>query len=203
MPIRTGMAHWPGDPDVSLEQTSSIDAGDAANMTKLEMSAHTGTHMDAPRHFLPEGAGIDSLPPAVTIGPARVIAVEDAESTKADELRGHEPKPGERLLIRTRNSPAAWQEDGFVEDFVHLTTEAAELLADVGVGLVGVDYLSVAGYERNEPEVHRALLGAGVWIIEGLDLSAVEPGEYELVCLPLRLAGCDGAPARALLRTSG
>lgn len=199
VPIRDGMVHWPGDPSVEIVRRESIAAGDAANLTAISMSAHTGTHMDAPLHFLDRGEAIDALPLDAAIGPARVIAIEDAEAVRAGELRGHEPRAGERLLLKTANSARRWWEEGFAEGFVHIEPDAAELLAASGVALVGVDYLSVGGMQTGAA-THRHLLGAGIWIVEGLDLSTVESGEYELICLPLRLAGADGAPARALLR---
>jgi len=140
------------------------------------------------------------MPLDTTIGRARVIEIRDRESIKPDELYGHRIRRGERVLFRTRNSEHGWTNERFIEDFVFVSLEAARFLADRGVRLVGVDYLSVGGYKRDGPEVHRALLAAGVWITEGLDLSNVRQGKYDLICLPLRLAGGDGAPARAILR---
>jgi arylformamidase len=199
VPVRDGMVHWPSDPPVEIGRRESIDAGDVANLTALSMSAHTGTHMDAPLHFIADGPAIDELPPEVAIGPARVIRIEDPRAVTAEELRRHDPHAGERLLLRTRNSDRAWWEEGFDDSFVHIEPEAARLLAEAGVAMVGVDYLSVGGMQSGA-ETHRHLLGAGIWIIEGLSLGEVEDGEYELICLPLRLVGSDGAPARALLR---
>jgi len=200
VPVSNGMVHWPGDPPVEIERSKSIDAGDPANLTKLSMSAHTGTHMDAPVHFVPDTAGIDALPLEAVIGRCRVIAIEDPDAVHAAELRAHAPKRGERLLLRTHNSSeGGWSLAEFDDGFVHIAPEGAGYLAECGVRTVGVDYLSVGGMETGA-ETHGALLEAGIWIIEGLDLSAVEPGEYELMCLPVKLAGSDGAPARALLR---
>jgi arylformamidase len=200
VPVTAGMVRWPGDPPVRIEQARSIEGGDEANVTHLEMGAHTGTHMDAPAHFIDGAAGIDSLPLEATIGPARVIASEATGAISAEDLRRHEPAAGERLLIKTRNSAHPWDREPFKEDFVHLTPDGAAYLAERGIRAVGVDYLSVGGYRGGSLETHRALLGAGIWIIEGLYLGGVAPGPYELVCLPIRLAGADGAPARALLR---
>jgi arylformamidase len=196
------MLHWPGDGAVRVERTQSMDDGAQANLSRVEMSAHTGTHMDAPLHFIADGAPIDSMPLETTVGPARVIEIEDAEAVRAEELSRHELRRGERLLLKTRNSSRPWADEEFREDFVHIEPEAAELIAGAGVRLVGVDYLSVGGMESGR-QTHQALLGAGVWIIEGLYLSGVEPGDYELLCLPLRLMGAEGAPARALLRPNG
>lgn len=199
VPIRDGMIHWPGDPPVKVELAESIAKGDPANVTHLDLGAHTGTHVDAPRHFVEEGADIDSMPLAAGIGCARVVEIFDPEKVGEEELGRHQPRQGERLILKTRNSERRWADEPFDEGFVHLAPGAARLIADRGVRTVGVDYLSVGGLEDGE-ETHRALLSAGVWLIEGLDLAAVEPGDYELLCLPIRLAGAEGAPARAYLR---
>jgi len=156
--------------------------------------------MDGPFHFLSEGKGLDEMPLDAAIGRAHVIEIRDPESIKPGELRPHNIQQGERLLFKTQNSTRCWQTETFVEDFVYLSQEAARYLASVGVQTVGVDYLSVGGYTKDGVETHQALLEAGIWIIEGLDLSQVEPGTYELICLPLKIADSDGAPARAILR---
>ena len=200
VPLYTGMVHWPDNPPVQIERVLNMDAGDAANVSALSLGAHTGTHIDAPVHFLPQGAGIDALPLSATLGPARVIEITDGESIKRQELERHAIERGERILFKTRNSARCWQSDAFVEDFVYITAEAARYLAEVGVRTVGVDYLSVGGFARDGEATHRALLSADVCIIEGLNLSQVKPGTYELVCLPLKIRGADGAPARAVLR---
>jgi arylformamidase len=199
VPLRDAMVHWPGDPPVEISRRLSLEAGDPSNLTALSISAHTGTHMDAPLHFIADGDAIDQLPTAAMIGPARVIEISDPEAVGADELRAHRPRRGERLLLRTRNSERRWWEQDFDPGFVHIEPAAAGVLADAGVALVGVDYLSVGG-EQDGAETHRHLLGAGIWIIEGLELTAIAAGDYELICLPLRIVGSDGAPARALLR---
>jgi arylformamidase len=200
VPLYSGMAHWPDNPAVSIERMLDIERGDPCNVSKLSMGAHTGTHMDAPLHFLRDGEGIDAAPFAATIGPARVIEIFDPVSIKTEELRQHEPRPGERILFKTRNSARCWQTDDFVEDFVYVAHAAAQYLAQCGVQTVGVDYLSVGGFVTDGVETHQALLGGGVWVIEGLNLSQVAPGAYELICLPLRIVHGDGAPARAILR---
>ena len=164
------------------------------------MGSHTGTHMDAPLHFLPEGKGLHEMPFHATLGRARVIEIHDPESIKPGELRPHNIRQGERLLFKTKNSSRCWKTDTFVEDFVYISQEAARYLASVGVLTVGIDYISVGGYTNDGVETHLALLEADIWIIEGLDLSQVEPGMYELICLPLRIDGSDGAPTRAILR---
>ncbi|MGZ3582558.1 MAG: cyclase family protein [Ktedonobacterales bacterium] len=200
VPLHTGMVHWPDNPPVQIERIMGIDRGDTANVSKISMGSHTGTHMDAPIHFVPGGEGIDMLPFDATMGTARVIAIADAVSIKRAELEPHGIQRGERILFKTRNSNRVWNTDEFVEDFVYISLEAAEYLAERGVRTVGVDYLSVGGYTQDGLETHDALLGAGIWIIEGLNLASVEPGTYELVCLPLKIVGGDGAPARAIVR---
>lgn len=200
--IRNGMIHWPGDPPVKVGLAESIARGDPANVTHLDLGAHTGTHVDAPRHFFEDRAGIDSMPLAAGVGPARVVEIFDPLKVSAEELGRHRPRRGERLILKTRNSERRWADEPFDERFVHLAPGAARLLADSGVRTVGVDYLSVGGLDDGEV-THRVLLSAGVWVIEGLDLSAIEPGDYELLCLPIRLAGADGAPARAYMRADG
>lgn len=200
VPLYTGMAHWPDNPPVSIERMMDIDRGDTANVSKLSLGAHTGTHMDAPIHFFPTGKGIDTMPLTATIGLARVIEIHDTESIKPEELHTYQIKSGERILFKTRNSKRCWQTDDFVKDFVYISHEAAQYLAAQQVQTVGVDYLSVGGFFKDGVETHQALLSAGIWIIEGLNLSSVQAGAYELICLPLKIKGSDGAPSRAVLR---
>ena len=198
--LRSGMVHWPDDPEVVIELERSLEGGDHVNVSKLSMGSHTGTHMDAPLHFFTDGTGLDELDFDTTIGPARVIGIEDPHEITTTELDHHEINEGERVLFKTRNSPHAWNREGFVEDFVYIPAGTARYLADKRVKLVGVDYLSVGGYKKDGVDTHRALLGAGIFIIEGLDLSPAEPGDYDLVCLPVKVEHSDGAPARVLLR---
>jgi arylformamidase len=198
--FRTGMAHWPDNPPVRIARILDITQGDECTLSMISMGAHSGTHMDAPVHFLRGGKRLDEMPLSAVIGPARVIAIRDPECITVEELRPHRIRRGERILFKTRNSARVWKTDAFTKEFVYLSTEAGEFLAARRVRTVGVDYLSVGGYEKNGPEVHRALLTAGIWIIEGLDLSRVRPGEYDLICLPIKIAQSDGAPARAVLR---
>lgn len=199
--LHDGMVHWPGDPGVAISRALSRDRGDAANVSKLDMGAHTGTHMDAPLHFIDGGAGIDALPLDVTIGPARVIEIHNPREITAEEIEPYAIQAGERVLFKTSNSPRCWQTDAFVDDAVYLSLGAARHLAERGVRVVGVDYLSVGGFNNSDgPEIHRVLLANGIWIIEGLDLTNAPAGSVEMICLPLRIIGCDGAPARAILR---
>jgi arylformamidase len=189
VPIRTGMVTYPGDPEVRLERWSSIAEGAPANLSKLDFGVHSGTHVDAPLHFIHGAAGADELPLDVLNGPCEVVTVQHLDAAAVESV--HEGV--ERVLFKTPNSEL-WAQDSFPEEFERLNGAAAKALVERGVRLVGVDYLSVG-----DEEAHHALLGAGVVPIEGLDLRGVEPGSYELHCLPLRLVGSDGAPARAIL----
>ncbi|WDT75929.1 MAG: cyclase family protein [Candidatus Manganitrophus sp.] len=203
VPVYPGMVHWPDNPAVRIENIQDLSRGDAATVSKLELGAHTGTHMDAPKHFLADGAGLDDMPLDASIGPARVISIAHPQVILPGELEAHRLQAGERVLFHTRNSERCWKTNRFVEDFVYISAAAAQFLVQRKVRTVGIDYLSVGGYVHDAVETHRILLGAGIWLIEGLNLSAVTPGAYELVCLPLRVAGADGAPARAILRPRG
>ncbi len=156
--------------------------------------------MDAPLHFIRQGIGIDKMPLDTTVGRARVIEIQDTESIKPEELYQYRIRSGERILFKTRNSLRVWQTDTFIEDFVFISDEAARFLVERSVRVVGVDYLSVGSFKHGGSYVHKTLLGGGVWIIEGLNLSRLKQGKYDLICLPLKLDQGDGAPARAILR---
>lgn len=200
VPIRPGMPVYPDNPDVTFGHVRTVEEGASSTLSRVCLGTHTGTHVDAPMHFLGAGApGISEMPLEVMAGPARVIPVRDETSISAEELARHDIRPGERILLATRNS-RLWDEAGFYPDYVFLETAAARFLADIGIELLGVDYLSAGGYKSNGREVHRALLGAGVWLVEGLDLREVSPGPCVLFCLPLPIHGAEGAPARALVR---
>jgi arylformamidase len=198
--LHSGMVHWPDNPPVRIERMLDIENGDVANVSKISMGSHTGTHMDGPVHFVRGGEGLDRMPLTATIGRARVIEIQDPESVKPAELDPHGLQRSERILFKTRNSARRWPSEDFMEDFVYVSQEAARYLANRGIQTVRVDYLSVGGFRKDGEETHWALLEAGIWVIEGLDLSGVEPGEYELVCLPIKVKDSDGAPARATLR---
>jgi arylformamidase len=198
--VRHGMPHWPDNPPIVFERMMDIGQGDACNVSHLAMGVHTGTHMDGPVHFIGEAPGLDEMPLQATMGEARVIEIADGNEITVPELLPHELQPGERVLFRTTNSTRCWSVPTFVEDFVFISESAAQHLADTGVQTVGVDYLSVGGYHADGARIHQILLEAGIWIIEGLDLSAAPAGRYELVCLPVKLHHSDGAPARAILR---
>jgi arylformamidase len=200
LPISETLVVWPGDPPVRLTQPLHLDRGDFATVTRLDISAHTGTHLDAPAHFLQGGAGVDALDLEVLVGPALVVHALEVDAISAEVLEGLAIPPGtERVLFRTRNSDLwARGETEFDETFVAVTEDGARWLVERGVRLVGIDYLSVGPFADPVPP-HSILLGAGVIVVEGLDLSKIESGVYQLVCLPLKIAGCDGAPARAIL----
>jgi arylformamidase len=200
VPLKTGMVQWPGDPAARFTRVMDIGRGDDYTALLLEMSVHTGTHMDAPAHVIRNGKTLDAMPPDAGVGPARVIAIRDRESIKLDELSHQQIRRGERILFKTRNSRRCWQSDRFFADFVSISADAARYLAERQVRLVGIDYLSVGGLKKDGRETHLALLSAGIWIIEGLNLSQVKAGPVELLCLPLKLTNADGAPARALVR---
>lgn len=201
VPIFSGMVHWPDNPPIQVEFVMNMEKGDPCNVSNIAFGAHTGTHMDAPLHFIKGGKPIDQMPLTATVGKARVIAIQDPESIKVAELEQYAIQAGERLLFKTRNSTEAWQSNTFVTDFVFIEPEAARYLAERQVQTVGVDYLSVGGFRRGGAATHNGLLGGGIWVIEGLNLAQVEPGDYELLCLPLRLQGAEGGPARAILRS--
>lgn len=200
VPLRNGMVHWPGDPPFTISRIQDMARGDRVNLSAINMGAHSGTHMDAPRHFIGDGKRIHEAPLEVLAGRARVIEIEDEESVKPAELGKYRIRQGERILFKTANSARVWKTGDFVEDFVYISDEAADMLAERGVALVGIDCLSVGSYRLGGAYTHERLLGAGIWIIEGLDLSAAAPGRYDMVCLPLRLADAEGAPARAMIR---
>lgn len=199
VPLKSGMVHWPGDPGVLIKRVKDMER-DGVNVSRIAMGAHTGTHMDAPAHFISGGKGIDQIPIPAIVGRARVIEIRNHQTIRPEELRSARIRRGERILLKTGNSARCWATPSFVRDFISLSIEAANFLAERKVSTVGIDYLSVGAFQGDGPETHRILLGAGIWIIEGLDLSKVEPGDYDLVCLPLKIDGGDGSPARAILK---
>lgn len=202
--ISVGIDHdlpvWPGDPPVVLDRVQSMDAGDIANVSRFGGSVHVGTHVDAPLHFIQNGKSIDSIPIKSLIGRAYVVHLPRVDSITEEVLeKASIPPRTRRILFRTKNS-RLWIRGGgdFHTDFVAIEESGARWLVRKGVQLVGIDYLSVAPYGDSVP-THRILLEAGVVIVEGLDLSAVTQGRYTIYCLPLKLIGIEGAPARAIL----
>lgn len=198
IPISPSMHVYPGDPAVEVEKTSQLANGDVADVSFLRFGSHTGTHIDAPSHFIPGGMTVDQIPPNLLLGRVKVVEIPSV-AISADVLKEFDFTGDMRILFKTRNS-YLWNEPTFVKDFVHLTKDAAEHLVDNGIKVVGIDYLSVEKYNFTTPDVHRILLGAGTIIIEGLNLRDVEPGDYDLICLPMKIEGGDGAPARVVLR---
>ena len=189
VPIHEGMVTYPGDPVVQMERASAIASGDVVNLTRMDFGLHSGTHVDAPVHFIDGASGVDSVALDAVVGPCDVVEVPDLSRESVAQA----PEGAERVLFKTPNSEL-WARDEFADDFARLEGPAAALLVERGVRLVGVDYLSVG-----DEAAHHALLVGGVVPVEGLDLRGVEAGEYELICLPIRVVGADGAPARAVL----
>ena len=203
LPIGPNLLVWPGDPPVDVVPRKQIAAGDAANVSELRMGTHTGTHVDPPLHFIEGGNTVDKLPLDALIGPCRVVKYEGAGHITGAWLDGAGiPKGTERILFKTRNSDR-WSDANapFTRDFTTLNASAAKWCIDHGVKLVGIDYLSIEpqGPEKAGYPVHKTLLAANVVIVETLDLRAVEPGTYELICAPLKIKDGDGAPARVFL----
>lgn len=200
VPISDGMVHWPGDPAVKIKHLSDMDQGDDYTVSHISMMVHTGTHMDAPLHFTKSKTGMDKMPLDATVGKARVIEIHSKDYITPEELRPQRIRKGERILFKTRNSKSKWDRKPFNKKFIPLSIDAARFLAERKIKTLGVDYLSIGEYDGNVVEVHRTILKAGIWVIEGLDLSKIEPGDYEMICLPLKIVKSDGAPARAILR---
>ena len=202
VPIRAGMPVYEGDPGVEIEAWSALAKGDSANVSFLHFGAHTGTHVDAPAHFIAGTRKIDALSLEVLVGPARVIRVPDnLNEIDSDFLARCDLNQVQRVLFHTRNSN--FWDQGFRKDFTHLLPEAAQILVEREVKLVGTDYLSIEKFHSGNHRTHLALLSQNVIIVEGLNLNDVPTGDYELICLPLRIAdgAGDGAPARVVLRT--
>lgn len=200
LPISSDLPVWPGDPPFERKLIDSIARGGQTNTSFLAMSAHMGTHIDAPDHFLGNGRTIENLPLNILTGRVYVLHLPEADLITAAMLAQADiPPRTRRILFKTRNSEL-WKQKAknFQTDFVALAPDAAEYLVEHGFKLVGIDYLSIAPYDNGRP-THQILLRAGIVIVEGLDLSAVSPGRYTLHCLPLKLVGSDGAPARAIL----
>jgi arylformamidase len=200
VPVEDGMVHWPGDPPVAITRQNDISAGDCMNVSALSLGAHTGTHMDAPRHFFQSGKSLHELPMDAVIGPARIIRIRDKESVKVDELKAHRIRKGERILFKTENSLRAWNARRFTKNFVYISPDAAEFLGARRVCTIGIDYLSIGGFYADGTKIHKSILAAGIWVIEGLNLANVSEGRYDLVCLPIKAVDIDGAPARAVVR---
>lgn len=200
LPVAESTVVWPGDPPVRITQRSHLDRGDEATVSHVSLSVHSGTHVDAPCHYVRDGSGVEALDLHTLVGPALVVHVPEVRALGAQLMGSLDiPPDTNRLLFRTANSDRGTRtERTFRTDFAALALDGAEWLIAQGVQLVGIDYLSVALYEATA-SVHQRLLGAGVTVVEGLDLAGIAPGIYELVCLPVKIVGSDGAPARAIL----
>jgi arylformamidase len=193
---------YEGDAPMKFDFLKDMRKGDGFTLSVYSMGAHSGTHIDAPMHFVRDGASIDHVQLEALIGPARVIDIPDAvQSIDAAELNRHNWKGTPRVIFRTRSSLRGWMASStFHRDFAYIAPDAAQLLADAGVQLVGIDYISAEKFGAPAPMTHRILLGKGIPIVEGLSLAGVQPGDYDLIVLPIKVAGHEGAPARAVLR---
>ena len=201
LPVMNGGLVYPGNPPIAITAQQSIAQGAGANVSRIDFGSHTGTHVDAPKHFFDDGAGVDTIPLELLMGPARLLAFGDAVTSIGEaELAAHNLEGVTRLLLKTRNSK--WLASGSTEfhtDYTYVAPDGAEYLARLGVRLVGVDYLSIEQFRSGHHRTHRTLLAQGIVIVEGLLLHEPPAGDYHFRCLPLRLAGLDGAPARAVL----
>ena len=200
VPIYEGMVTWPNDPKVKIRPSKRISKGDSCNLSRLSFGSHTGTHIDPPYHFLEKGKKVDELPLEVLIGRAWVFELDVEKRISVKDIKKLDLKGKERVLFKTANSKLWDKKKRFYKEFIYITDKAAQFLVDEGVKLVGVDYLSVEGFSIPNAPSHHIFLENKVILLEGTNLSEVEPGEYELICLPIKVKGGDGAPARAVLR---
>ena len=193
---------YAGDAPMKFEFLKDMRKGDILTLSAYSMGAHSGTHIDAPMHFVRDGASVEQLSLAPLIGPARVIDIpDDVQSIDAVELNRHEWRGAQRVIFRTRSSLRGWMASStFHRDFAYVAPDAAQLMADAGVQLVGIDYISAEQFGAPAPTTHRILLGRGIPIVEGLALEGVRAGDYDVIVLPIKVAGHEGAPARAVLR---
>ncbi|MFL5573947.1 MAG: cyclase family protein [Gemmatimonadaceae bacterium] len=199
VPIRTGGLVYPGNPEIDVSLQQAVAKGASANVSLVRFGSHTGTHADAARHFFDDGQSVDHIPLDRLIGPALLLSFdENVRAVGVAELRSQHLNGHKRILLRTRNSALLSRRE-FVNDYTYLAPDGAQFLVDSGVELVGIDYLSIEQFHSGHHRTHRTLLERSVVIVEGLDLSSPPAGEYQFICLPLRLEGCDGAPARAVL----
>ncbi len=199
MPLRSGGFVYPGNPEIDISLQQSIAAGAGANVSTIRFGSHSGTHVDAARHFFPDGQPVDLIPLEKLVGPALLVSLsENVRAIGEADLRQFDLGAHKRILLRTRNSAQLAKKE-FAGDYTYLAPDGAAYLVEKGFELVGIDYLSIEQFHSGHHRTHRTLLERSVVIVEGLDLSVPPPGEYQLVCLPLRLEGCDGAPARAIL----
>jgi arylformamidase len=201
VPLDANLPLYPGNTPFSLEAVKRVARGDSSNVSSVHFSVHAGTHVDAPRHMYDQGYAAEDLPLDLLCGRTRVVEVETRKGITAEDLQAFDLTEDVRVLIKSANS-RLWGSPAFHEDYIGVTESAAKFLVDRGVKVLGVDYLSVEEFKKPGKPAHHTLLGAGIIVIEGLNLRDVEPGRYEMFCLPLALVGADGAPARVVLRQS-
>ncbi len=201
-PLHGNMRWWPQDEQPKIRKILQRSMGERTDLYGLEIISHTGTHIDAPLHFIPDALTIDAMPIDAIMGPARVIGIKDPVSVKVEEIEPYDIQAGERILFKTLNSERCYKTDRFMDDYVYVTPEAAEHLVDRKISVVGIDYIALGSGTDSESNraAHRAILSNGIWILEAINLSEVPPGPCELICLPIRLQGGDAAPARAIVR---
>ena len=203
MPVDKPMAYWPIDSmEPKIERILDVENGDPVTMSQININSHNGTHLDAPLHFIRGGSPIDQMPLDTTVGRARVIEIKDPVSIEVAELEPYNIQSGERILFKTQNSEKAYKTAKFYEGYVYISNEAVHFLAEKKVRLVGLDYITIGSFKDLDSigVTHQTLLGNGVYILEMINLSGVKPGEYELLCLPLRMENGDAGPCRAILR---
>jgi arylformamidase len=201
VPLDANLPTYPGNTPFRIEATKRIARGESSNVSSLHMSTHSGTHVDAPRHFFDSGLGVDGLPLEMLLGRVRVIEVTSRRGIGPEELSESDLSEEVRVLIKTHNS-RLWGSPEFHQQYLGVTEAGAKHLIEHGIKVLGVDYLSVEEFKKPGAPAHHVLLGGGAIVIEGLNLRDVEPGVYEMFCLPLRIVGADGAPARVVLRQS-
>ena len=201
VPIDQSLPSYPGNTPFSMEPIKRIARGDSSNVSTLHLSAHTGTHVDAPRHFFDDRPGAEGLPLEMLLGRARVVEITSRKGVAPEDFADVDLSEDVRVLLKTSNS-RLWGSSDFHKDYVGVTEAGAKFLIERGVKVLGVDYLSVEIFKAPGAPAHHVLLGGGTIVIEGLNLRDVEPGVYDMICLPLRIVGADGAPARVILRAA-
>jgi arylformamidase len=200
LPISDRLITWPTDPCVSIRKTHLISQGNSCNLSELKLGSHSGTHIDAPYHFEEKGIKVDQIPLDSLIGKATVFDIKSKEKIDLEDIKSLKLKKCKRIIFKTVNS-TYWKLPEFKKDFVYITREAAKYLADSEVKLIGIDYLSIEKFQNKYADVHHILLRKGIIIIEGLDLTSVKAGDYELIALPLKIKNGDGSPARVVLKS--
>jgi arylformamidase len=199
IPVTTTVTTWPTDPEFRLKKFASYEQGNPCDASEACMSVHTGTHIDAPLHFIKGGLPIGAWEPEITIGTCRVVEILNPIAITEEEVSGHDVQPNERIIFKTKNSSEKWWDKNFNENFIHISPKAATLLAKIKPLCIGIDYLSVGG-PATGVETHQHLLGAGIWLIESLDLTKITPGNYDLIFMPVNFCDAEAAPGRALVR---